>query len=87
MNRAKEPSSLGPLHAAAVYCLEIFRSLTGLDAWALRTARRNGLKIRRCGRRGYVLGDDWIAYLRSLHSNVAKGRMAGSDVIKIVEQE
>jgi hypothetical protein len=75
MNRAKGPSNLGPVYSAAVYPLDVFRSLTGLDAWALRTARRNGLKIRRCGRRGYVIGDEWISYLRSLDQDKACAAM------------
>src|SRR5689334_7328986 len=50
-NPTKSSSTLGPIYSGAVYPLDVFRPLNGIDAWALRTARRNSLKIRRCGRR------------------------------------
>ena len=37
----------------------------GLGPSAIRTARRQGLKVRRIGRRKFVLGRDLIAFLES----------------------
>jgi hypothetical protein len=57
---------LGEIRADAVYPLEVFRQRTGLDTWATRQARRAGLRVRRVGRRGFILGTDFIQYLESL---------------------
>ena len=38
----------------------------GLGTAALRTARRRGLLVRRIGRRSVVLGEDLLAYIRTL---------------------
>lgn len=51
--------------ADAVYALADFRRRTGLGAWALRQARRNGLRVRKCGGRSFVIGADWLEYLRA----------------------
>ena len=55
----------GEIRADAIYTLHELQQRTGLGQAALRTARRRGLKIKRIGRRGYVLGRDLIAYLES----------------------
>ena len=46
-----------------MYPLQDFMRRVGLGRHAMRTARQNGLRVRRTGNRGYVLGDDWFAYL------------------------
>lgn len=56
---------LGPIAANACYPLPVFRALTGLSKSAVRQARRNGLLVRKVGRREYVRGSDWDAYLAS----------------------
>lgn len=60
---AAATTSVGEIKADAMYTLEELRSRTGLGLAALRTARRSGLKVRRVGRRGYVLGKDLMAYV------------------------
>ncbi len=55
----------GEIRADCAYPLEDFKPRTGMGVAALRTARRNGLIVRRVGRRAFVLGRDFIAYLES----------------------
>ena len=54
---------LGPISATEVYPLPLFMRLTGLSNWAMRQARRNGLKLKTAGRRKYVRGADWHEFL------------------------
>lgn len=55
--------SAGEINANSIYTLDEIRSRLGLGLAALRTARRKGLKVRRIGRRGYLLGKDVMAYI------------------------
>ena len=67
-SRKSRPSSadLGPIRGDdTAYPLPVFASLTGLQTTGIRRARRRGLVVRRVGRRAYVVGADWIAFLRS----------------------
>jgi hypothetical protein len=59
----KEAESLGEIRSDVIYPLPVFQRLAGLSAWALRQARRRGLKLRIVGRRKYVIGRDWLAHL------------------------
>lgn len=59
----KPVSEMGPIREGECYPLELFKRNTGLSVWAFREAKRAGLKVRRVGRRGYVLGADWLAFL------------------------
>jgi dienelactone hydrolase len=56
----------GEIRADSLYTLDEARQRTGLGQAALRTARRNGLKVKRIGRRGYVFGADLIEYFRNI---------------------
>ena len=62
------PTKLGPIHADEALPLRTFMARTGLKDWAIRSLRRRGLKVRRVGENGggagFVLGEDWIAFLR-----------------------
>lgn len=65
MKNQSSPAPLGPvIQADAAYSLEQVKAL-GLGTCALRTARRNGLAVRRVGRRSYVLGRDLLTYLEN----------------------
>lgn len=55
--------ALGAIEAETVYPLSVFSRLVGLDENAMRQARRRGLKVRRVGRRGYVVGRDWLDFV------------------------
>ena len=61
--------SLSPPAAIApgmLYPLAVFKQLTGFQAHAMRTARRNGLKVRYIGGRAFVHADDFFSYLEKL---------------------
>lgn len=50
----------GEITGDALYTLDELNSRLGLGKSALRTARRQGLSVKRIGRRGYVRGSDLI---------------------------
>lgn len=58
-----EQIALAPICSDQSFPLATFKRMTGLNDWALKTARRKGLKVRTVGNRRYVLGADWHAYL------------------------
>ena len=53
----------GEISADRLYTLQEIENRLGLGRAAMRTARRQGLRVRRIGRRGYVLGRDMIDYV------------------------
>jgi hypothetical protein len=53
----------GAILADALYRLDEAAARLGWGGHALRAARRRGLKIHRCGRRGYVSGRDLLAFI------------------------
>lgn len=53
----------GMIEPHVLYTVEEFRRRTGLRDWALRSARRSGLRIvRRCGR-NWIFGADFINWV------------------------
>lgn len=52
----------GEINADSLYTLDELNDRLGLGKSALRSARREGLAVKRIGRRGYVLGKDVIAW-------------------------
>lgn len=60
-----------PIKAGEAYPLKVFQRISGLQDGALREARRNGLPVRRVGIRSYVLGEDWLNFLR-VHARVVQ---------------
>lgn len=61
----KERPALGPISVDESYPLPVFQQLTGLSVWALRIARRKGLRVRKVGNRKFVSGADWAAFLET----------------------
>jgi hypothetical protein len=53
----------GYIAADAIYTLDALRARLRLGAAAMRTARRNGLKVRQLGRCKFVIGRDLIEWL------------------------
>lgn len=64
-SRPKRPSS-GPIEEGTVYPLDDFKSRTRWSDHAIRTARRNGLKVTVAGGIGFVSGTDFLVYLANL---------------------
>jgi len=58
----------GIIAADSLYTLAEIKERLKLGDHALRMARKSGLKVRRIGRRAYVLGRDLISYAES-HAN------------------
>ena len=65
---AMNQEQAGVIQADCVYTLDEIRRRLRLGNWALRQAQRNGLPVRRVGRRGFVLGRDLIQYIASANS-------------------
>tara|TARA_R110000868_G_scaffold149654_1_gene372224 strand:- start:110286 stop:110474 length:189 start_codon:yes stop_codon:yes gene_type:complete len=60
--------SRGEIDRDKVYSIERFMEVSGLKRAALDSARRNGLKVRKVGRRCFIYGQDFIDHLRSSKS-------------------
>lgn len=63
--KPKKPDAAFPdvVQCGVVYPLSDFQRRTGLGDYAMRQARRKGLRVRYVGGRGFVIGDDWIDWL------------------------
>ena len=57
------------IEAGKTYPLSEFKRIAGMGDFALRTARRNGLRIRYTGNRGFVSGQDFLAYLYAINAD------------------
>jgi hypothetical protein len=53
----------GAILSDALYRLDEAAARLGWGGHALRAARRRGLKVHRCGKRGYVAGRDLLAFI------------------------
>jgi hypothetical protein len=76
MARRREGDSgaaMNPIRADEAYGLKQFGQFAGLKETALKAARANGLKVVYCHGRAYVLGSDWLEYLRRVSESSAKG--------------
>jgi hypothetical protein len=59
------PKSLGEfVEASQSYTLRELRARTGVGDFALRKLRAAGLPVRAIGRKQFILGADWIEFLR-----------------------
>ena len=61
----------GIIKADEAYPLDYVKQDLNLGAAALRTARRNGLKVKKIGRKSYVMGKDLLQYLDEHATTVA----------------
>lgn len=57
------PAVPGAILSDALYRLDEAAARMGWGGHALRAARRRGLKIYRCGKRGYVAGKDLLDFI------------------------
>jgi hypothetical protein len=58
--------SVPPVRVDEVYTLAEFQQRTRMSRSAVRSARRRGLRVTQCGKRCYVAGADWVAFLAHL---------------------
>ena len=63
MRRAMKDGTTQVIETGAAYSRAEFLKRTGLTVAAFRAARRNGLKVRKCGKRTYITGQDWLSFL------------------------
>jgi hypothetical protein len=56
-------ATTGVISRDSAYSLDEFKARTRTSDHALRQARRAGLQIRYAGRRGYILGSDWLEFI------------------------
>lgn len=54
----------GVIEAGKCYPIATFRVLTGMGHAAVREARKKGLLVRRVGLRSFVLGQDFLDFVR-----------------------
>jgi hypothetical protein len=54
----------GTIRADESYTIGEFMQRAGMGRRAFDAARRRGLQVLSAGKRRYVLGSDWLAYLR-----------------------
>lgn len=64
--KGPRPTPSGAIRAGEAYDVAEFLRRVGWKRSALRSARANGLRVILAGGRGYILGDDWLSYLRQL---------------------
>jgi hypothetical protein len=55
----------GEICSGVLYRADELKGRMGWSDSAFRSARRRGLKVRRDGKRAYILGEDVIAYLKN----------------------
>lgn len=55
----------GSIRADECVTMEEFTRRTRIGEAGFRQARRTGLIVRRVGARNFVIGEDWLAYVRS----------------------
>jgi hypothetical protein len=79
--KASNPSRISATQASAtpgailpdaLYRLDEASARMGWGAHALRAARRRGLKVHRCGKRGYIAGRDLLAFVTQEGGDDAK---------------
>lgn len=62
--KASVEAKLGAISADEAYTLEEFQRRFRMSKWAMRTARREGLKVRRPGGKlAFILGKDALEWL------------------------
>lgn len=57
----------GQIEPQTLYSLEEFKQVSGMGNWALREARKAGLKMLKIGNRKYVKGQSFIDFLESVN--------------------
>jgi hypothetical protein len=71
-NEGSLPVVPGAILPDALYRLDEAAARMGWGAHALRAARRRGLKVHRCGKRGYIAGRDLLAFVTQERGSDAK---------------
>ena len=73
MASTRTATSLGPIQPGTLYPLPAFKRITGFGNHAMRTARRNGLRVRYLSGRAFVHSDDFYAHLERCDADEIPG--------------
>lgn len=60
---------LGEIERDKCYTLKRFMEITGMGRWAMRQARKDGLRVLRQGNRGFVNGSDFHDHLARMNAS------------------
>lgn len=60
---------IGSIRADEILPLEEFKTRTGLSRHSMRGLREAGLPIRRIGKRGFILGSDFLEMMSRVEPN------------------
>jgi hypothetical protein len=64
MARNDRHESLDSIESGSVYPVQVLKQRLGLGDWAFRQMRKAGLQVVYCGGRGFVLGDEVLAFFK-----------------------
>ena len=73
MRDKRTPTPRGSIRADEVLPLEVLRQRFGIGTKGVAAMRRAGLRIRRVGRQGYVLGTDLLDFFARLPPDGEEG--------------
>ena len=66
--------SLQPIRPDEIWPLELFLPAIGIGQASMHMARRNGLAVHYIHGRAYVIGKDWISYVKENGKATKDGR-------------
>ncbi len=72
--KPSDRAALGPIHRDSVYPLQVFGQYMGQGHKGIATAKRQGLRVIKLGRMGYVLGSDALAFFEKLADQAGEGK-------------
>lgn len=64
-DNGRKQGGFGVIQETECYTLEAFCERAGLSRAGVRIARRRGLRVRRAGRRSYIIGRDFFRFLEA----------------------
>jgi hypothetical protein len=70
--RRHQPKATQPIRDGETYPLEIIPELLGISTEAIRNARKNGLRVGRCGTKVYVSGEELRRFLHGCNDTAAQ---------------
>ncbi len=63
--RPRRSNDANPIIASGIYRIDDFIATAGLSRDAFRSMKRAGLIVRRYGKRSYVIGQDFLDFLKT----------------------
>ncbi len=66
------PAPPAEIRAGVAYPLQSFMQLAGVGRHGLRAMKKRGLRVTYTSNRGYVKGDDFLAFIDAQHANACE---------------